>query len=131
LQAIWSTVRELDRRAWLGALVLGILARLVAIIGVFYLFRSVGLPLPFVSVLLISILYTFVPLLPVNVVAGLGITEAYLIACFVASGVERAVAAVASLQIHALQLGIATVLAAAGFVQLHYQSTRTPGAHRR
>ena len=118
VRRVWSDVRGLHPRVWLATLTLGFLVRLVAIVAVSYLFRSVGIPLSLATVLLITTLYTLLPLLPVNVVAGIGVTEAFLVTCFVASGIDRGVAAAASLQIHGLQLLTATLLAGVGVLQL-------------
>jgi uncharacterized membrane protein YbhN (UPF0104 family) len=126
LRTIWATARDLDLRAWIGTLLVGALGRLVSIVGVFYLFVAVGIPLPLITVLLINTVYTFLPFLPVNVLAGVGITEAYLVACFVASGVDRSLATAASFQIHGLQVLIAALLAATGFIQLQYLVAREP-----
>ncbi|HEX9818977.1 MAG TPA: lysylphosphatidylglycerol synthase domain-containing protein [Methylomirabilota bacterium] len=119
---IWSDVRGLHPRVWLATLALGFLVRLIAIVAVSYLFRSVGIPLSLATVLLITTLYTLLPLLPVNVVAGIGVTEAFLVICFVASGIDRGVAAAASLQIHGLQLLTAGLLAGTGALQLWWAS---------
>jgi uncharacterized membrane protein YbhN (UPF0104 family) len=124
LLCIWSAIRVLDLRVWLATLAVGLLVRLVAIVSVSCLFLSVGVPLSPATVLLITTLYTLLPMLPVNVVAGIGVTEAYLVACLVATGIDRAVAVAASVQIHGLQLLTAALLAGAGLVQLQYQRAR-------
>ena len=124
LRRIWLAVRDVDTRVWLATMAVGVMIRLIATISVSYLFSSVGIELSLPTVLLITTLYTLLPLLPANVVAGIGITEAYLVACFVATGIDRTVAVAASVQIHGLQLLTAGLLAGAGFVQLRYLGTR-------
>jgi hypothetical protein len=121
---IWLAVRDVDARVWLATIAVGFLIRLVATVSVSYLFSSVDIDVSLATVLLITSLYTLLPLLPVNVVAGIGITEAYLVACFVASGIDRGVAVAASVQIHGVQLLTAALLAVAGFVQLRYLDGR-------
>jgi hypothetical protein len=130
VRRVWSDVRGLHPRVWLVTLALGLLARLVAIVGVSYLFRGVGIPLSPATVLLITTLYTLLPLLPVNVVAGIGVTEAFLVICFVASGIDRGVAATASLQVHGLQLLTAVVLAGIGLLQLWWWGRDEPARQR-
>jgi uncharacterized membrane protein YbhN (UPF0104 family) len=130
VRRIWSDVRKLHPRVWLLTLALGVLARLVAIVAVSYLFRGVGIPLSPATVLLITTLYTLLPLLPVNVVAGIGVTEAFLVICFVASGIDRGVAATASLQVHGLQLLTAVVLAGIGLLQLWWWERNEPARQR-
>ncbi|HXH82450.1 MAG TPA: lysylphosphatidylglycerol synthase domain-containing protein [Candidatus Tectomicrobia bacterium] len=120
VQTVWASVRAVDVRVWLDTLAVGVLARLVAIVAVFYLFHAVGIGLPLATVLLINSLYTLLPLLPINAIAGLGITQAYLVTCFVASGIDRGVAVAASVQVHALQLAGAALLAALGWAQLRH-----------
>jgi uncharacterized membrane protein YbhN (UPF0104 family) len=121
---IWAAVRAVELRTWVRTLLVGVAARMVAIVAVFYLFRSIGVPLSLGAILLITTLYTLLPLLPLNVVAGIGVTEAYLVASLMAAGVDKPAAIAASLQIHALQLGTALLLAASGFVHLQYVSGR-------
>ena len=64
----------------------------------------------------------FLPLLPINTVAGLGITEAFLLAFFVGSGIDERTAAVASVHVHLLQLMIAGSLGLFGALHLEWLS---------
>jgi uncharacterized membrane protein YbhN (UPF0104 family) len=100
-------------------------SRLTSIIATFFLISGVGILLSLPNVFLICSLYVFLPLLPINTLAGLGITEAFLFAFFMTRGIDRSVATAASVQIHLLQLFIAFVLGVIGAIYLQYRQDET------
>jgi len=120
-----APVKETTLRTWAATFLLTISIRMISIVGVFYLLGSVGVTLPLAAVFLITSLYVFLPLLPLNTPAGLGITEAFLLGFFLVSGIDRAAATAASLQIHSIQLGVAAILGAIGLIQLQYLKWRS------
>jgi uncharacterized membrane protein YbhN (UPF0104 family) len=122
LSEVISSVKKFDLSVWLGSFVIALTARVISIIATFYLIQAVGLSLSFATVFLICSAYVFLPLLPINTVAGLGITEAFLLAFFVGSGVDERTAAVASVHVHLLQLIIAASLGLFGALQLEWLS---------
>jgi uncharacterized membrane protein YbhN (UPF0104 family) len=127
LPGVLSSFREVPPRVWVGTLSIATAARLSSMIAVLYLFQTVGISLPLSTVFLITSLYVFLPYLPITPPAGIGITEGFLLAFFVRSGMDVSVAAAASVQIHFLQLLIAAVLGALGLAQLHYLRKRDRG----
>ncbi len=124
LGKVAAILRSIPPSAWFGTLVIALAARSAALLGVMLLFQTLGLHLSFSTVFLISSLYVFLPYLPINTPAGLGVTEGYLAAMFVHSGIDRSVAAAASLQSHLLQLLVVAVLGALGLLGLQYMRGR-------
>jgi uncharacterized membrane protein YbhN (UPF0104 family) len=122
LSEVISSVKNFNRSVWLGSFVIASTARVTSIIATFYLIQAVGLSLSFSTVFLICSAYVFLPLLPINTVAGLGITEGFLLAFFVGSGVDERTAAVASVHVHLLQLMIAASLGLFGALHLEWLS---------
>ena len=127
LLEIFSSFRETPRTVWVGAFLITFAARFTSFIAVLFLFESLGVSLPFSTVFLITSLYVFLPYLPINTPAGLGITEGYLLAFFIYAGIDRGVATAASVQVHLLQLMTAAALGAAGFILLQYLKRRGYG----
>ena len=127
LSKVGSSFTAVSRAVWITTFLTTFVARLVSVIGVYYLFKALGISIPLSLVLLISSLYVFLPYLPINTPAGLGIFEGYLLAFFIYSGMERGAATAASVQIHLLQLMVAAVLGAIGLAQLQYLKRRRYG----
>jgi uncharacterized membrane protein YbhN (UPF0104 family) len=100
---------------------LAIISRLASIVAVYCLIRAAHVSLPLATVVLLSSLYVFLPLLPVNTLAGLGISEGVLTLFFVGSGMEKHLATAAGVQIHLLQLLIAGFLGVIGIVLLQHK----------
>lgn len=119
LSEIFASIKNLGAAVWLQSFGVALLARSASIIATFYLIQAVGVSLSFPTVFLICSVYVFLPLLPVNTVAGLGITEAVLVAFFVAGGIDERTAVVASIHLHVLQLAVAVSLGLFGSVYLH------------
>jgi uncharacterized membrane protein YbhN (UPF0104 family) len=119
LSEIFASIKNLGAAVWLQSFAVALLARSTSIIATFYLIQAVGVSLSFPTVFLICSAYVFLPLLPVNTVAGLGITEAVLVAFFVAGGIDERTAVVASIHVHVLQLAVAVSLGLFGSVYLH------------
>lgn len=119
-----APVKETTLRTWAATFVLTISIRMISIVGVFYLLGSVGVALPLAAVFLITSLYVFLPLLPLNTPGGLGITEAFLLGFFLINGIDRAAATAASVQIHSIQLGVAAILGVIGLILLQYLKWR-------
>lgn len=124
LGKVAALFRGIPPSAWVGTLIIALVARSVAMLGVMLLFQALGLHLSFSSVFLISSLYVFLPYLPINTPAGLGVTEGYLAAMFVHAGIDKSIAAAASLQGHLLQLLVVAVLGALGLLSLQYMRGR-------
>jgi uncharacterized membrane protein YbhN (UPF0104 family) len=120
------SVSNVGSAVWLASFFIALISRFTSIIATFYLIQAVGVFLSFPIVFLICSAYVFLPLLPLNTVAGLGITEAFLVMFFVASGIDRQSAAVASIHVHLLQLMIAATLGGIGALQLLYLSKPRP-----
>ena len=118
LPEILSSFKETSPMTWVTSFLTAFIARLASIIAVFFLFEALGIELPFPTVFLITSLYVFLPYLPVNTPAGVGITEAFLMSFFIHNGIDRGVAAAASIQIHFLQLMVSAILGALGLLQL-------------
>lgn len=124
LRKVAAILRSIPPSVWLGTIVIALAARSAALLGVIFLFQALGLHLSFSTVFLITSLYVFLPYLPINTPAGLGVTEGYLAAMFVHAGIDRSVAAAASLQSHLLQLLVVAVLGALGLLGLQYMRGR-------
>jgi glycosyltransferase 2 family protein len=118
LGSVLSGIREIGARMLMASFAVTMVARLTAIVGTFYLFQGARLDLSVAQVFAICNFYVLLGLLPLNTPAGLGVTEAFLFAVFVGSGVEQTLAAAASIEIHILQLAVAVLLGAGGVVQL-------------
>lgn len=127
LSKIASSFNDVSRGVWIATFLTTFVARLASLIGAYYLFKALGISIPLSLVLLISSMYVFLPYLPINTPAGLGIVEGYLLAFFIYSGMERGAAAAASVQVHFLQLAVAAVLGAIGLAQLQYLKRREHG----
>jgi uncharacterized membrane protein YbhN (UPF0104 family) len=119
MSEILASFANISVGVWFGTFMLSIAVRLTSIIGTFYLIEAVGISLSFPKVFLICSAYVFLPLLPINTVAGVGVIEAFLLTFLVGSGIEQRVAAAASIQIHFFQLIIAATLAVFGIGQLY------------
>ena len=124
LPEIASSFRAISASVWAGTFLLTFSARFTSFIAVVFLYQSLGLSLPLATVFLITSLYVFLPYILVNTPAGIGITEGFLVAMFVYGGIDRGVAAAASIQVHLLQLIVAAILAAVGFIALQYLRRR-------
>jgi len=109
---------------WLFTFLICLVIRLTSVLAVFYLLQAVGITLSFATVFLIHSLYVFLPLLPLNVLMGIGITEAFLLAFFIRNGIDPGIATAASIQVHSLQLVVAAILGAFGLMHLQYLKTR-------
>ena len=121
LMEILVSLRDLGLGIWCLSFLCAIIIRLIAIIGVCCLIRATHVSLPLPTVILVSSLYIFLPLLPVNTLAGLGISEGFLMLFFVGSGMQKHLATAAGVQIHLLQLLIAAFLAVVGIVLLQHK----------
>jgi len=122
-----SSFKKISRTVWLESFLIALTSRLTSIIATSYLLQAAGVLLSLPIVFLICSLYVFLPLLPVNTLAGLGITEAFLLTFFISSGIDQGVATAASVHIHLLQLSIAALLGTIGAVLLQflrYQKSR-------
>jgi glycosyltransferase 2 family protein len=119
---VMGSVARVGTAVWIGSFSIAVITRFTSIIATFYLIQAVGIFLSFPVVFLICNAYVFLPLLPINTLAGLGITEAFLVMFFVASGIDRQIAAVASIHVHLLQLMIAATLGGIGALQLRYRT---------
>jgi glycosyltransferase 2 family protein len=121
LKEVLVSLRNLSLGIWCLSFLLAIISRLVSIIAVYCLIRGAHVSLPLPTVILVSSLYVFLPLLPVNTLAGLGISEGILALFFVGSGMQKHLATAAGIQIHLLQLFIAGFLGVIGIVLLQYK----------
>jgi len=117
-------LKSTKRTLWLSTFLIAFAIRFISVLGVFYLLQGVGIQLSFATVFLISSLYVFLPLLPLNTLMGIGITEGFLLAFFMHNGIDRSFATAASVQVHALQLVVAAILGAFGLMQLQYLKNR-------
>jgi uncharacterized membrane protein YbhN (UPF0104 family) len=120
MDSLRSSFREATILTWATTFSLTVVIRLISIVAVYYLFQSVGVLLPLSAVLLITSLYVFLPLLPINTLAGVGITEACVLTLLLISGLDQAASTAASVQVHSLQFGVAAALGAIGLILLQY-----------
>jgi uncharacterized membrane protein YbhN (UPF0104 family) len=120
LLEILTSVRKTTRIIWVLGFALSIATRLASIVAVFYLILAVNVFLALPALILISSFYVFLPLLPVNTLAGLGISEGFLVMFFMGSGIEKDLATAASIQIHLLQLTVAALLGVVGILLLQF-----------
>jgi len=121
---IGTWLKSTKRPLWLFTFLIAVAIRFISVLAVFYLFQGVGINLPFAAVFLISSLYVFLPLLPLNTLMGIGITEGFLLAFFMHNGIDRSFATAASVQVHAFQLIIAATLGTFGLIQLQCLKNR-------
>jgi uncharacterized membrane protein YbhN (UPF0104 family) len=121
LTEVLVSLRNLSLGIWCVSFLLAIISRLASIIAVYCLIRAVHVSLPLPTVILISSLYVFLPLLPVNTLAGLGISEGLLMLFFVSSGMHKHLATAAGIQIHVLQLVVSAFLGVIGIALLQHK----------
>ena len=113
-----SSVRTMSPAAWASTVLISLAARITALVGLIYLLGALGVDLGVSQIFLYSSLYIFIPYLPINTPGGIGVMEGFSAAVFVYSGLELGAAAAAGLQIHLLQLAVATTLGGLGLLGL-------------
>ena len=128
-----ACLKDVRLSVWISSFAVSLATRLISFAGVVFLFESVQLPLALSSIFLITSLYVVLPYLPFNTPGGFGVTEGYLTALLLYSGIELNVAVATSVQVHLLQLAIAGILGLLGMTQLQYMSfgRNTPSRLRR
>jgi len=120
------SARSINRNIIFQTSVLAFFAKIIGVLGAYYLINGIGLSMELPIAFLFCSVYVFLPFLPINTVAGLGVTEAFIGGFFLLVGVQKEIIIPASIQIHALQLSVAVLLGGLGFAQMYVLRIQTP-----
>ncbi len=120
------SAKEISRIIIVQTIVLALVIRLIGVFGAYYLINGIGLSMELPVAFLFCSVYVFLPYLPINTVAGLGVTEAFIGGFFLLIGVQKEVIIPASIQIHFLQLSVAILLGGLGFAQMYFLRKQIP-----